>query len=67
MPVQTLSPSDAWSHDRQLVFENETTTAQPALASFGGHLWPVWTGALRGRPLRHHLRVRAMLVFAKVS
>ena len=44
MPVQTLSPSDAWSHDRQLVFENETTTEQPALASFGGHLWLVWTG-----------------------
>jgi hypothetical protein len=44
MPVQPDAASDAWSFERLLVLEHETTTEQPSLAYYGGKLWLAWTG-----------------------
>src|ERR1035438_9968643 len=44
MPVAPENPNDAWSFDRLLVLDNETTTQQPALTAFGGKLWLAWAG-----------------------
>jgi hypothetical protein len=44
MPVERDNPTDAWSFERLLVLESETTMEQPALAAFGGKLWLAWTG-----------------------
>ncbi len=44
MPVNRDNPSDAWSFERLLVLENDTTMQQPALAEFDGKLWLAWTG-----------------------
>jgi hypothetical protein len=44
MPVDPENPNDAWSFDRLLVLDNETTTQQPALTAFGGKLWLAWAG-----------------------
>jgi hypothetical protein len=44
MPVDPNNPTDAWSFERLLVLESETTMEQPALAAFNGKLWLAWTG-----------------------
>lgn len=44
MPVQPENANDAWSFDKLLVLDNETTTQQPALTVFGGKLWLAWAG-----------------------